>query len=220
MKECFIICPLDKAGTEIRKRSDLMLKHVLSPVLKNFKYKAIRADQIPKAGLITTQIINLIIDSPLVIADLTGGNPNVFYELAIRHASGRPYIQVIEKGEKIPFDIGAVRTVEIDHTDLDNVEEAKVLIGNYIKEIHKGHLPDSPISVATGAKLLLEDEELAEKIASKLEFIPPMWDGPSYFESDIGDEIDRFTNKGTYTIEDLDRKLEKLLSLVSTLERK
>lgn len=72
-----------------------------------------RADQISKSGLITTQIINQIIECPLVIADLTGANPNVFYELAIRHATGKPYIQLIEQGHRLPFDIGGVRTISI-----------------------------------------------------------------------------------------------------------
>ncbi len=211
MKDCFIICPLDQAGSEIRKRSDKVLKHVLDPVLKKLKYKAIRADQVPKAGLITSQVINLIIESPLVIADLTGGNPNVFYELAIRHASGKPYIQIIEKGEKIPFDIGVVRTVEIDHTDLDSVEEVKSMISSWVKEFEKGHVPDSPISVATSTRLLQSDEKLAEKIAEKLDVIPAYLDMPFYDDSGLGQEIDRLTSRGIYNIEDLDKKLEKIL---------
>ena len=86
MEDCFIICPLGGAHSEIRKKSDKILRHVFQPVLDKNDFKAIRADQIPKVGLITTQIINLIMESPLVIADLTDSNPNVFYELAIRHA--------------------------------------------------------------------------------------------------------------------------------------
>lgn len=189
-----------------------MLKHVLSPVLKKMKYKPIRADQIPKAGLITTQIINLIIESPLVIADLTGGNPNVFYELAIRHATRKPYIQIIAKGEKIPFDIGSVRTVEVDHGDLDSVEEAKSQIISWIKEFDKGHIPDSPISVASSTRLLQEDDELAEKIAEKLAYLPDMFATP-YVEPDydVTEMMENLTTRGVYSIEDIDRKLDKIL---------
>jgi len=50
----------------------------------------IRADKISEPGIITTQIIGHIVDAELVIADLTDKNPNVFYELAIRHAIRNP----------------------------------------------------------------------------------------------------------------------------------
>jgi hypothetical protein len=153
-QECFIICPLGPEQSDTRKRADQLLNHILAPVLKRNGYAAVRADQVPKVGLITSQIINLIIDSPLVIADLTGSNPNVFYEPAIRHAIRKPYIQMINRGDKIPFDIGAVRTIEFDIGDLDSVEKAKTEIERQIKAFAKGHKPDSPISVASTAKLV------------------------------------------------------------------
>ena len=219
MKDCFIICPLGEKDSEIRKRSDSLLKHVLSPVLTKNDYKSIRSDQISKVGLITSQIINLIIESPLVIADLTGSNPNVFYELAIRHAVRQPYIQLINKGEKIPFDVGGIRTIEFNINDLDSVDLAKEEIEKQIKEYNKGHKPDSPISIASKVRLLQEDRDLAEEIANKLS---------EYTESDsydggcncwYGDEIETilrklwgFSEYGFLSLEDLDKKLTKILS--------
>jgi hypothetical protein len=44
-------------------------------------------------------------NDPLAIADLSDPNPNVFYELAIRQAIGKPLVQIIQKDEKIPFDV-------------------------------------------------------------------------------------------------------------------
>ncbi|MCK6608989.1 MAG: hypothetical protein L6Q46_11930, partial [Flavobacterium sp.] len=180
MEECFIICPIGNENSESRKRSDKLLKHVFKPVLDRNDYKALRADQIPKVGLITTQIINLIIESPLVIADLTDSNPNVFYELAIRHAIKKPYIQVIEKGQKIPFDLSGIRTIEIDITDLDNVENAIKEIEKQIHEFKKGYIPDSPISIASSAKIIQNDSDLAEEIADKLGYFTHFSDYSSY----------------------------------------
>lgn len=225
MKDCFVICPLDHSDSAIRKRSDTILKYVLAPVLENLDYRPIRADNIPKAGLITTQVINMIIESPLVIADLTGGNPNVFYELAIRHAIKKPYIQIIEKGEKIPFDIGAVRTIPIDHTNLDSVEEAKKEIYNQINEFQRGHLPDSPISIATSVKLLQENDELAEAIASKLDLMSSnsgycYGDGFIEIDYELRNMVNRLTTHGIYKMEDLDRKLNTILSFLERVNGK
>lgn len=124
-KTCFVISPIGEEGSDTRRRADQILKHVIAPAVSLCDFDPIRADHISEPGLITTQVIQHIIDDPLVIADLTGSNPNVFYELAIRHAIRKPLVQIIEKEQKIPFDVAGMRTIPVDHRDLDSVEEAK-----------------------------------------------------------------------------------------------
>ncbi len=70
MKKCFIISPIGEEKSEIRKRADLILKYIIEPVISECGFKAIRADKIAKSGVITNQVIEHIIDDPLVIADL------------------------------------------------------------------------------------------------------------------------------------------------------
>lgn len=147
-QECFLICPIGSEDSDERKNSDKLLKHVLTPVAQETGYTLVRADRMSESGLITTQILNKIIDCPLVIADLSGGNPNVFYELALRHAVQKPYIQLIQDKERVPFDVSGVRTIHYDLGDLDKVEQTKIEIASQIKTIQSGHLPDSPISLA------------------------------------------------------------------------
>jgi hypothetical protein len=77
-----------------------------------------RSDKLGEPGIITSQVIKRITEDDLVIADLTELNPNVFYELAIRHMIGKPLVQIMEKGHRLPFDVAAARTVFIDHRDL------------------------------------------------------------------------------------------------------
>src|SRR5688572_13315379 len=89
-KSCFVISPIGEVGSEVRARADQILKYVIQPAVKVFGYVAIRADAMPEPGLITTQIIDRIINDDLVVADLTGKNPNVYYELALRHAIRKP----------------------------------------------------------------------------------------------------------------------------------
>ena len=68
-KDCFVIAPIGEPESDIRKRSDQILKHVISPALKECGYKATRADQISEPGMITSQVIQHIVDDPLVVAD-------------------------------------------------------------------------------------------------------------------------------------------------------
>ena len=113
-KTCFVIAPIGDPESEIRKRSDQVLKHVIAPAVRQCGYTPLRADHISEPGLISSQVIQHIVNDPLVIADLTGRNPNVFYELALRHALRKPLVQIMKSGEQMPFDVAGTRTIYID----------------------------------------------------------------------------------------------------------
>jgi len=166
-KICFIIAPIGAEDSEIRKRSDTVFKHIIEPVAQECGYKPIRADHISDPGIITDQIIEHIVKDPLVIVDLTGHNANVFYELAIRHATRKPTVQMIRKGEPIPFDVISIRTVQIDINDLDSVEEGKNEIIKQIISIEGGKKElNTPISTALRGQIY---EEYTRHLA------PPIW---------------------------------------------
>ena len=125
MKKCFVISPIGEEGSEIRKRADKVFKYIISPVCEESGFEAIRVDKVNQADSITQTIIDYITASELVIADITGHNPNAFYEMGYRASTGRPMIHLKEKNEKIPFDIAGIRTFDYDLSDLDSVAEIK-----------------------------------------------------------------------------------------------
>ena len=108
-KVCFLISPIGKEGSDVRTNADEVMKYIIEPACAAFNYKVIRADKMSNTGLITKAIIEQIISADLVIADLTDNNPNVFYELAIRHSYRKPAIQIIKGEVNIPFDIANMR---------------------------------------------------------------------------------------------------------------
>lgn len=115
---CFYITPIGDEGSEHRKHSDGFLGSIVEPALEHLGLKVIRADAIDKPGTITRQIIEYLLRSRLVIADLSFHNPNVFYELAIRHAARLPVVQIIRSVDRVPFDLNQVRTIRIDTSDI------------------------------------------------------------------------------------------------------
>jgi len=115
---CFYITPIGEDGSDYRRHSDLFLGNIVEPALASFSLRVIRADGIDKPGMITRQIIEYILRSRLVIADLSFHNPNVFYELALRHATRLPIVQIIRAGDLVPFDIHQMRTIIIDNRDI------------------------------------------------------------------------------------------------------
>lgn len=82
-------------------------------------------DKINQADSITQTIIDYLISSELVIADITGHNPNAFYEMGYRASTGKAMIHLRERNENIPFDIAGIRAFDYDLGDLDSVEKIK-----------------------------------------------------------------------------------------------
>lgn len=115
---CFYVTPIGEDGSEHRKHSDLFLGSIVEPALEQFGLQVVRADSIDKPGVITRQIIDYLLRARLVIVDLSYHNPNVFYELAIRHAARLPVVQIIRAADRIPFDVNQVRTIKIDTSDI------------------------------------------------------------------------------------------------------
>ncbi len=149
---CFYIAPIGDEGSEQRKHSDLFLGSFIEPALEPFKLKVVRADSIDKPGIITRQIIEFIMRSRLIIADLSFHNPNVFYELALRHAVKPPVVQVIRTNEKLPFDVNQMRTIQIDTTDIyslvPKIDTYRAEIANQVRRaLEPDHVVDTPISI-------------------------------------------------------------------------
>ena len=125
MKTCFVVSPIGETDSEIRSNADKLFKYIISPVCESCGFEPVRVDQINDSDSITQTIIDKLLSSELVIADISGHNPNVFFEMGYRKCTDKPIIHLKKKCETIPFDVNTVRTFEYDLTDLDNVEETK-----------------------------------------------------------------------------------------------
>jgi len=149
---CFYITPIGSEDSEQRKHSDFFMEYVITPALKEFSLKLIRADQIGKPGMIGKQVLEHILHARLVIADLSFHNPNVFYELCLRHATRLPTVQIIRASEAVPFDIDQYRTVKIDTRDLygfvPKLQTYTSEIANQVRTVLKdADAVDSPVSM-------------------------------------------------------------------------
>jgi hypothetical protein len=162
-KMCFLASPIGPDGSPTRRRSDRVMTYIIEEALKPLGYQTVRADRINSAGRITSQIVSRIIEADLLVADLTDQNANVFYELAIRHAFNKPYVQIIEAGQDIPFDVRDMRTIHIDHQDLKSAAEAKAALAAMVLDIENGNKPESPVVTAVDLRTL-ENSGDPEKI--------------------------------------------------------
>jgi tetratricopeptide (TPR) repeat protein len=136
-KKCFVISPIGDDNSEIRKEADALL-WVAKSALEKFNFEVIRVDQIARSTVITNEIIQLIQEAELCLIVLTGHNPNVFYEAGRRHEGGRPFIQLMRKGEQLPFDVASIRTILYE--DIQSLSSAAKVVGqiqNFVEEYEK-----------------------------------------------------------------------------------
>lgn len=158
-KVCYIICPIGEPGTSVRLHADQVLTHLIRPVVDGQGYDVRRSDTDARPGIITAEIIQQMAGAELVIADLSNHNPNVFYELAIRHVAAKPFIQMIKEGDPIPFDVAPMRTVRFDLTNPDRVVEARKELEAQVAKLQDVDQVETPVHVGLGLKKLLESAE-------------------------------------------------------------
>lgn len=211
-KNCFFISPIGTASSDARRRSDQILRHVIKPACLECGYAATRADEIDNSGMISTQILERILNDKIVIADLTDQNPNVFYELAVRHAVRKPFIQIIAEGQSIPFDVQGIRTIELDHQDLDSAASARDSIVKAIRAIDDGQPVDTPMTYTLNLQDLRSSGNAEERgMAEILEIVQgiqrqiqrPSVDRTPMDEAIFRSVIEEWLHEGKITASDL-----------------
>jgi len=144
-KTCFIIMPfgekVDAAGQHIN--FDHVYKYIITPPLKKLGLDVVRCDEIPNPGSIHRDMLSHIRYDDLAIVDITTLNPNVFYELGVRHAL-RPSGTILlrRKGTQSPFNIQGMRTFEYD-VDLESAAVAQTKLTEVIQHALNNRGTDS-----------------------------------------------------------------------------
>lgn len=104
-KNCFVIMPLSSTNSCTEDQWDDIFNNTIKPAVEKsgFNYKCERSNS--QFETIIEHILDKLNRSELVIADITDRNPNVLYELGVRHTLGSPAIMIAQKEEDIPFDL-------------------------------------------------------------------------------------------------------------------
>jgi hypothetical protein len=158
-RSCFVVSAFG-SGPEDQQRHKQVLRHLVRKVLGD-RFEVVRADEIDDEGLITNQIVEHLLEDDLVVADLTSLNPNVFYEVAVRHAVRKPIVHLITAGERIPFDVANMRAVQYSLDDPDALEAAQAELDRKVRAIESTDwvAAPNPISAARDVWLLQESEQ-------------------------------------------------------------
>ena len=132
MPKAFILMPFDKEFQPI-------YTGFLKPALESSGFDINRADDLDSHQNILKDIVEQINQSNLIVADLTTGNPNVFYELGLAHALGKSVILITQSIEDVPFDLRSYRLLEYS-THFAEIDAARETLTSYAKQFIEGNL--------------------------------------------------------------------------------
>jgi tetratricopeptide (TPR) repeat protein len=148
---CFVLMPFGRkldAGGRLTD-FDAVYRNVIAPAVEQAGLDPVRADEERIGGTIHKPMFERLMLCHYAVADITGANPNVFYELGIRHAL-RPRSTVIlfREGTVLPFDIVLVRGISYKTDGSGEPIEAEPTIAGVaaqLREARSNPHDDSPI---------------------------------------------------------------------------
>jgi len=117
-----ILMPTEDEAVPSQRTTKVFQSEVVRPVLEEIGF-SIETGGLPKSSGISSQTIGHLLREPLVIADLTGLNPNVMYEVGVRHCVRLPLVLLAERGTAPPFEIQDEAVLFYDN----NIEDKEAL---------------------------------------------------------------------------------------------
>ncbi len=147
-KKCFVIMPFgekkDPDGNPID--FDKIYKDFIKDAVEDLGIECVRCDEIAETGWIHSKMFKHIFEADVAVVDITLLNPNVFYELGVRHALNKCVTVLIRKtGTPSPFNIQGFQMLEYKLEDPENLKSGKKKIGEFIKNGLASQNVDSPV---------------------------------------------------------------------------
>lgn len=145
-ENCFVIMPFGEREIDgVTIDFDKIYKDLIKDTIENLNMTCVRSDEIAQTGWIQSEMFKHIYQSRVAVVDITSRNPNVFYELGVRHALVDSVTVLLRrKGTTIPFNIQGFKVIDYDE-DYKSFNAAKKQIAEFIKNGLERKRKDSPV---------------------------------------------------------------------------
>lgn len=164
-KLCFVIMPYGKRldiGDQTEVNFDDVYEFIIKEVVQDrLQMQVIRSDKISNPGWIHRDMLEHIYSADVAIVDITTLNPNVFYELGVRHALRRSVTILIKRRRtNIPFNIQGQRIIQYD-MDVKSAREAQKEIEEFIRNgLEKQHDDSTVYEVFPDLQVMREGDQI------------------------------------------------------------
>ena len=143
VKDCFVIMPFSTSKSHTEEEWTEVFETFFKPAWNSYNIDCYRT-KVPR-GSITKDVIEKLYSASVVFADLTDSNPNVMYELGVRHTFKKPSVMVKAKGSEIPFDVNDYNVFEYEYTP-KGLNDLKNHLISVIEDIRKfPNKADNPV---------------------------------------------------------------------------
>jgi hypothetical protein len=191
--------------------TDAQLRDTYENVLKEAIQQAYpgievsRSDDVAAPGTITTDILTRLMHSTFVVADITYPNPNVFYELGIRHACRPGTILVRDKNapHPAPFDVSQQRYIDYEQTPAGVKALAARLHERFVwYEKNPGEPDNQLLSLAKLIKFSFPQYSQPDTLPTDLtaEFLTTFITTPGLMRAACGDKVDFSQHEDTFKV--------------------
>jgi hypothetical protein len=116
---------------------DRYYQEIYIPAIKEAGFEPVRADELFTTGSVVEQIWEQIEKAKLLLADLSGKNPNVFYELGLAHAAKKPVVFTSAQVEDVPFDHRHLRVIIYEIREPEWAARLKQSVTDYLRNAAK-----------------------------------------------------------------------------------
>ena len=124
---CFVMMPFSNPF-------NIYYERLYRPAIEDAGLEPIRADDLFRPGVIVSDLWAMIQEAKVLLAELTTKNANVYYELGLAHAIGKPIVLVSETLDDVPFDLQQLRVLLYNKDDPTWGEKLVADITTSIKE--------------------------------------------------------------------------------------
>jgi len=160
-KSCFIIMPFGKKKVGDQEIDfDAIYEQIFAPAVAKVPLpeggylEPRRTDKDFFSGNISVEMFSYLEYSRFALADISGLNANVFYELGVRHRAHQAGTAIFRQaGSPIPFDINNIKAFDYDYQPQSEREKSLDLITKVLTESLKYNRLDSPVQIALAAQL-------------------------------------------------------------------
>lgn len=161
---CFVIMPFGKKPVGRRKLFgflpwgdrladfDAIYRDIFQPAIEATPLPEgghlvpLRTDMNPAAADIDVLMFRGIVYARMVLSDISGLNPNVFYELGVRHHSNETGTAIFRQTDgPVPFDISHIKAIPYEYYPAKNIERARETVRHVLAESLRQNLVTSPI---------------------------------------------------------------------------
>src|SRR3954469_3873278 len=174
---CFVIMPFGKKKVGDQEVDfDFIYREVFAPAVEATPIGAAGPRLVPKrtdqdffTGDISQEMFEYLEYSRFALADISGLNPNVFYELGVRHRAQEAGTAVFRQvGVPIPFDINTIKAFDYEYQPAENVAKSRELITRVLTESLQYNRLDSPVRRALLAQQARADVPTGPSLADVL----------------------------------------------------